>query len=138
MTTATHLCPHGVNMYAESCGRCESDRKRYADAKAAYEPLSRNINSGSTGILGAVVGREHAYLLNELATAVARGVLVKTYDSLCNEPGTIFKDVKHPAHDGRIGCGTVIGALSTLAMRPGEDGLAERKFWLDRNYDAGY
>jgi hypothetical protein len=116
----------------------EYSERRYAEAQTAYEPLSRNINGGHPNILGAVIAREHRYLTNELAQAVAYGVISGTYESAC-PVDSIFG--AHPEHDGRLSCGTVVGAFATMGARPNSDLavlLAERKFWLERIYEPGY
>lgn len=130
---AIATCKHGTNIFEKVCSQCDFDRNRYEAAKAAYEPVSRNINGGSASILGAVIGREHGYLLNELAQAVAHGILMKTYDSLCTEGSPSIGS--HPGHDGRLACGTVVGALRILGTNETESALDARKFWVDRAYD---
>lgn len=137
--TSTAMCRHGVDHYVSSCGQCDRERKNFADAKTAYAALSHNINGGSTSIIAGVLRSEHPYLLNELAQAFAMGVLTRTYDAICRESvaGGVHDFGPHPEHDGRLSCGTVVGALRTLSVAPDEtdhDVLKAREFWLSRVY----
>jgi hypothetical protein len=134
------MCKHGIDHYVSSCGQCDRERQEFLDAEKAYEAVSRYINGGHANVVGAVIGREHPYLLNELAQAVAYGVLSRTYDRLCPESGTgrIIDFGAHPEHDGRLSCGTVVGALRTLAVRTDEDVLKARTFWLGRIYQPDF
>ena len=143
--TTTAMCRHNVDHYVSSCGQCDRDRSDYDKAETAYKELSHLINHGSTSVIGAVLGREHPYLLNELVSAVAVGVLRRTYDSICRESvtnGGRMTDMGiHPEHDGRLGCGAVVGAMRTLATNPLEDEasvLKSREFCLSRMYEPGY
>jgi hypothetical protein len=134
--TTTAMCKHGVDHYVSSCGQCDRERADFERSKVAYEAVSRDINGGNVNVLGAVLGAEHPYLLQKLAEAVAFGVLQRTYDRLCTEQVTNIGT--HPEHDGRLSCGTVVGALRTLATRDNEDVLAARTFWLSRIYQPEF
>lgn len=138
--TATAMCRHNVDHYVSSCGQCDRERADFEKTKAAYESVSHAINGGSTNVLASVIGREHGYLLNELASAVALGIMVKTYDSICRDSldGRITDFGVHPEHDGRLSCGTVVGALRTLAVKDGDDVLKSREFWLSRIYQPEF
>lgn len=138
MTTAIHLCPHRVNIYEQSCSQCRQEYAQFEKAKAAVDALGQGVNGGSIFVTAAALNGEHAYLFNQLATAMALSTLRRTYNSLCAETGTIFTDEPHPEHDGRLGCGTVIGALRTLAVKRTDDVLASREFWLAKVYEAPY
>lgn len=138
MTVAEHLCPHKVNIFEASCGQCRREQEQYDKAVKAVEALGQGVNGGEARITAAALNTEHAYLFQKLAEAMAMSTLARTYDSLCPETGTIFGDTPHPAHDGRLACGTVIGACYTLAFRPGGEVLVDRRFWLGRVYDPGY
>jgi hypothetical protein len=131
MTATKDKCPHGNDFYS-GCASCDFDHRRYNEAKAAYESVSRNINGGSSNVLGSIIAQEHPYLTNELAEAIAYGILSRTYDRLCPDgPGNIGT---HPEHDGRLSCGTVVGALRIMSTRDNEDVLKARTFWLGRLY----
>jgi hypothetical protein len=139
MTTDTHTCPHGRDIFEGRCTLCERDHEQYVKAVAAVDELGKGVNGGNVNVTAAAFGREHAYLFNELATAVALSTLLRTYDNICPlSSSTVFPSERHPEHDGRLGCGTVIGALRTLAVKPDEDVLSARKFWLSRIYQLPY
>lgn len=135
MPTETLACPHGRDLYREACTMCRIDHEQYEKALVAVESLGRGVNGGRAAVTARAFGCEHAYLFNELATAVALSALLRTYNSLCPVDGTIFKDDPHPEHDGRLGCGTVVGALRTLATKREDDPLQAREFWLSRIYE---
>jgi hypothetical protein len=138
------MCKHGVDHYVSSCGQCDRERADFERSKVAYEAVSRDINGGNVNVLGAVLGAEHPYLLQKLTEAVALGVLQRTYDRLCTEPSIFdmsvapFTREAHPEHDGRLSCGTVIGALRTLAVKRDDDVLKSREFWLGRVYQPDF
>lgn len=142
--TATATCRHGVDHYVSSCGQCDRERKQYSDADKAYQSISHVINGGSTSIVAAVFAHEHPYLLQQLAESMALAVLRRTYERICRESssGRIHDFGIHPEHDGRLSCGTVTGALRTLAVAPDEteaNVLKSREFWLSRIYEPeGY
>lgn len=139
---STLMCRHNVDHYVSSCGQCDRERKEYMEAEVAYKPLSHLINHGATGVVAAVLGREHPYLLNELTSAVAVAVLRRTYDGICRESTNGRTDMGvHPDHDGRLGCGAVVGAMRTLGTAPGElehDVLKSREYWLSRAYEPDF
>lgn len=136
----TFDCPHGNDLYSVQCGLCKQDREQYKKAEEAVEALGRGVNGGRPAVTAAALNREHAYLFQKLAEAMAMSTLARTYDSLCPMVAaktTVFDDA-HPEHDGRLSCGTVIGALRTLAVRPQDDVLEARRYWLGRTYQPGY
>jgi hypothetical protein len=144
MTTTTDKCPHGRDIYTEECTRCERDATQYREAVDAVKAIGSGINGGSKGVVAAAFGKEHAYLFNELAEAIALSTLLRTEDRPCYEAlnsGSTFETVaseEHPAHDGRIGCGVVVGALRALSVKRTDDVLKARKFWLDQIYGPRY
>lgn len=136
--TTTAMCRHGIDHYVSSCGQCDRERADFERTKTAYESLSRDLNGGNVNVAASVIGAEHPYLLNKLAEAVALGVLTRTYDRLCPDASIFAATDPHPEHDGRIGCGAVIGALRTLAVRSTDDVLRQREFWLSRIYQSEF
>lgn len=137
MTTETNTCPHGNDFYS-GCTSCTREYAQYQKALDAVEALGQGVNGGSVFVTAAALSREHAYLFDKLAQSMAMSTLMRTYDSLCpmTAAGTTVFDDRHPDHDGRLSCGTVIGALRMLAVRRTDDVLEARRFWRGKVYEG--
>lgn len=112
-------------------------------AREAVDTLGHVVNGSTTWKhVGDAFGHEHGYLLQQIAYAMARGILLKCYSyKSCGdimyllahgpnpERGTSDYDAQkekrndHPYHDGELTCDTVRAAVGILfydGWRPSE------------------
>ena len=95
--------------------RARRQQKAEAEAKALVEALTSFANGMTRERSEAFVqalGYEHPTLLGQVAKYVAEAVLLRGSDSgYCTIAPRNAPDIIHREHDGRLDCGTVIGAI---------------------------
>lgn len=127
MTLNTETCPHGQNVYAGSCTRCDQAYEAEQQAKIDMDTLSHRVNGMSHVYIDAyanALANEHPTLSGQMAKAFAIGIVRRavrdeawkpwdTWERTCpiERTGMRSELTEHPDHDGRHSCELVAGAV---------------------------
>lgn len=88
------------------------------EANEAASAISRYINGGSVRYLARALANDHPTLLGQVAKAVGWAILMRSTGNLNYPVGdaamTCREGGDHPAHDGRLTCDTIRGAMLLL------------------------